>query len=248
MKDLQDEIRANFSSFTSAWKSEQATVTGELDASSETFFASYMRLVSLNAWREYLLSNILSQGSLAFFFEAQNDALVSHVFARQGAWRSALQSLRACIEAVVFCLYYKDHPVELMQWKMGKHKPSCANLLEYLASNPCFLKLDANITGLAAATSEYSILSRAVHGGESFRMTVGHGGTKLWSSAAASLGAWATRESHTISALNLMLLTMFREHLDGTKLALLRKAVSLTLPTTRHTAIKQHLKVVLYKS
>ena len=55
----------------------------------------------------------MTADSLAFFLEAQNDALVSHVFGNLGSWRSALKALRSCIENVAFCLYYKDHPVEL---------------------------------------------------------------------------------------------------------------------------------------
>ncbi len=247
MKDLHDEIKANFSSFTAAWKSEQATVISELDSSSEIYLASYTRLVSFNSWREHLLSSILNEGSLAFFLEAQNDALVSHVFARQGAWRSALQSLRACIEDIVFCLFYKDHPVELEQWNLGRHKPSCVKLLEYLASHPDFLGLNPAITGLGETATEYSTLSRAVHGGQRFRMTVGSGTTQLWSSAKANLGAWSTREARTIAALNLVLLTAFRRHLEGARLPLLRKAVSLTVPTAKHTALRQHLKIALYK-
>jgi hypothetical protein len=81
----------------------------------------------------------------------------------------------------------------------------------------------------------------------SLRVTVGAGTTRLWSSDKASLGAWNTRERHTIMALNLLLLTMFRSHLDGAKLPLLRKSVSLALPTAKHPAVKDHLKIVLYR-
>ena len=78
-------------------------------------------------------------------------------------------------------------------------------------------------------------------------MTAGGGSTNLWSSAKSSLGAWLTRERHTICALNLVLLTMFREHLDGMKLPVLRKAVSLAVPPAKHAQVKQDLHIVLFK-
>src|SRR5579859_6122268 len=107
MKELKEEIEQHFSTFTNAWHTERANVVSELKKHEAVFLKSYARLVSINLWREQLLSTILTQGSLGFFLEAQNDALVSHVLASQGAWRASLQSLRAFLESVLFCLYFK---------------------------------------------------------------------------------------------------------------------------------------------
>lgn len=213
MKDLREEIDHSFSTFTKAWHAEQATVIAELQKSEATYRTSYGRLVSLNLWREQLLSTALTRESLRFFLEAQNDALVSHVFASKGAWRASLQSLRAFLENAVFCLFFKDHLVELELWTIGRYKPGFADTREYISRHPRFLGLEPPLTGIEALGSEYTTLSRAVHGGASFRMTVTGDETLLWSSEKASLGAWATREANAVMAVNLVLLTMFREKL-----------------------------------
>jgi hypothetical protein len=247
MKTLQQEILIKFSEFTDAWHQEQAAVTAELQKSDVIFGRSYTRLVSLNLWRELLLANKLAPESLAFFLEAQNDALVSHVFASQGAWRASLQSLRAFLENVIYCLFFKDHPVENELWAMGRYKPSFTETKEYLSRHPHFLGLSPQVSGIEVLGNEYATLSKAVHGGRSFRMTVKGDETLLWSSERANLGAWATRQANALSAANLILLTMFHQELQGAGLPLLRKAISFTIPPTRHPSIKKKLGVTLYK-
>src|SRR5215213_4616852 len=122
MSLIRLEIEANFERFTQSWKSDLPRVMASLDTHSATFLESYSRLVSMNAWRSNILEDRISTGSLEFFAEALNDALVSHVFARIGSWRSALISLRSCIENTCYCLFYKDHPVELRLWEGGTHR------------------------------------------------------------------------------------------------------------------------------
>src|SRR5204862_7086402 len=135
-----------------------------LDAHRDAFLSSYSRIASMNAWRSDMLETIVSASSLEFFAEALNDVLISHVFARFGSWRSALMSLRSCIENTCYCLYYKDHPVELRLWESGKHRPPFAEIHGYLASHPDIEPLGSSpVTGLANLKSEYGTLSRAVH-------------------------------------------------------------------------------------
>jgi hypothetical protein len=247
MKELKEEIEQHFSTFTNAWQTERANVVTEFKKHEAVFLKSYTRLVSINLWREQLLRTVLTPGSLGFFLEAQNDALVSHVLASQGAWRASLQSLRAFWESALFCLYFKDHPVELELWSSGKYKPGFAETKEYLSRHPRFSGVELALTGLEVLGAEYSTLSRAVHGGASFRMTLAGDVTLLWSSERAQLGAWSTRESAAISSMNLVLLTMFHKELQGAALPLLRKGISLAIPTTRHALIKKTFGVSLYK-
>ena len=115
MSLLLKETETNFKNFDTAWRADMARVATELAKKDTIFLTSYRRIVSLQAWRTFLELRI-SADSLAFFLEAQNDALTSHVFASLGSWRSALKALRSCIENVAFCLYYKDHPVEFRLW------------------------------------------------------------------------------------------------------------------------------------
>ena len=246
MKQLAREIEANFDAFSASWKTGLETVTQELDGEQDRYLKSYRRLVSLQAWRADLLESIISAESLGFFLEAQNDALVSHVFARCGSWRSALKSLRSSVENICFCLYYMDHPVELQLWESGKHKPGFTATKDYLLSHPRLANLDIAITGLQTVADEYSTLSRAVHASaKSFRMTDDAKTTLLWSSEKPKLGAWETREGHTITALNMLLLSMFREHLQGARLPNLRKSVSFAVPVSKHKAIKDKLGITL---
>src|SRR5688572_28841732 len=102
MDNLKKEVSSNFEKFSSGWPLELEKVAKELRSESGKFAMSYSRLVSLQAWRNEVIAKTASEESLGFFAEAQNDALVSHVFASMGAWRSALKSLRSCIENVCY--------------------------------------------------------------------------------------------------------------------------------------------------
>jgi hypothetical protein len=136
VRTLAKEIKANFQVFSSSWpKGLQAAMKG-LRASETTFQGSYARITSFQAWRTELLENMIGADALGFFLEAQNDALVSHVFAGMGTWRAALKSLRSCLENVLFCLYYKDHAVELQLWHSGKHRLGFRDLEKYFREHP----------------------------------------------------------------------------------------------------------------
>jgi len=246
MTQLSSEIEANFEGFCAQWTAEQNEVLQELSKSKRRYLRSYTRLVSLNAWRENLLSNLLSPVSLAFFLEAQNDALLSHVLASIGCWRSALKSLRSCIENTLSCLYYKDHPVELELWQRGSHRMEFIELHKYLSRHPAISSVTASLTGLDLIKREYSTLSRAVHAFAPFRMTAGQESTSLWSASRASLGAWQTRESNVIRGLNLLLVTLFREHLQGARLPGLRAVVALAITGNIRQRIGEDLKVNLH--
>jgi hypothetical protein len=247
LKNLQREVEANFEKFSSSWKAEMLKAYDELEKSNDNYKESYKRLTTLQAWRGFLDSQI-SLDSLAFFLEAQNDALVSHVFARLGSWRSALKSLRSCLENAMYCLYYMDHPVELELWHRGKHRLAFASLYDYFEHHPKLINVAASVTGIQILKAEFSTLSRAVHASaKRFRMTVDSAGTLLWSTQTANLGAWATREAAVVSGLNLLLLTLFRDKLQGSSVQNLRKAVSLAISTSKHPSIKTELKITLFK-
>jgi hypothetical protein len=245
MKDLKKEIRIRFEQFEASWQGELQTVAKELGKAEDIYFQSYLQLVSLNAWRTELLANIISADSTSFFLEAQNDGLVSHVFARIGAWRSALKSLRSCLENIAFCLYFKDHPVELTLWKTGKYKPGFASTVEYLGKHPALDGINPSVSGLDIFQREYAILSMAVHGSVLFQMTAEKGSTSLWTSDLKSLGKWRTRERLVLQSVNLLLATVFREHLQGAQHPQLRKAISFALSPAKHTDIKSTLGITL---
>jgi hypothetical protein len=248
VKQLVREVDSNFATFGVVWRGQLAAAQSELAAHNVLFTSSYRRLVSLQAWRSTLLEPRLSEGSLAFFREAQNDALVSHTLAQLGSWRSALKSLRSLIENALVALYYMDHPVELRLWDAGKQRLGFAGSLAYLKSHPDLAALKPTENGLEVLEQEYSTLSRAVHASaRSFRMTGDVSTAILWSGKAASARAWSTREALVVQGLNLVLMSLFRDDLKGTRLPNLRKAISLAMPSRRIAKIRTSIGVSLYR-
>jgi hypothetical protein len=212
----------------------------------KVFLLSYRRIASLQGWRSFLDGRI-SDPCLSFFLEAQNDALVSHVLANLGSWRSSLKSLRGCIENILFSLYYKDHPIEYILWEKGQHKPPIYEFIKYFENHPLRI-MDPSIDALPSIKNEYSILSRAVHSSaKSFRMTKDAKRTLLWSNSPESLGRWQTREASILLNLNLLLLAIFRDNLTGTAAKSLREAVSFAIPESYYPAIKDKLSITLRK-
>ena len=95
------------------------------------------------------------------------------------------------------------------------------------------------------ARTGYSTLSKAVHGSSTFHMTAGTTTTSLWTASTPNLGKWRSREVPVILCINLLLMAMFREELQGTKRPQLRMAISFAVPNTKHTAVKSKLGIVL---
>jgi hypothetical protein len=242
---FEAEVAANYDSFDNSSFTMLNGVREELSADRDRFLESYRHVASLQAWRATLLQELLSTETLAFFLEAQNDALLSHVMARMGIWRPALQSLRSCIENTLMTLYYMDHPVELMLWAEGRHRLGFAEVHTYLQRHPLLDSVAESLSGLPVLQAEYATLSRAVHGSAvSFRMADTNG-PQLWSSDRAKLGSWQTRERQVIVAINLLLLSMFREKLQGTSRPALRDASGAIMSKTRRAQIKSALKISL---
>jgi len=250
MKAYLLEIESNFVSFNKNWKVERESANRGLQKlGSGIYFESYKRIVSLQAWRECMLQNTISSDSLSFFVEAQNDALVSHVLSQHGMWRSALQSLRSMIENVSFCLYYMDHRIEFLLWNEGKYNRTISSFFKYLEDHPRVKDVVEKIHGVQLLKREWEILSRAVHGSsKNFRMTFSGKLPTIFSANGASLGAWKTRETNCILGINLLLMCIFREHLNGTKMSNLRKAISLVVGKSKHACIKKNLNIHLYDS
>lgn len=246
MEQFKAEVRQNFEhGFETLSNSINHTLDG-LAGSKAKFESSYLRLVSLQAWRSELFSELLKEDEEAFFKEAHNDALMSHALARQGAWRVALMSLRSLIENTLFGLYYCEHPVELYQWGQGDHKLGFSETMLYMARHPRIIGLPVDVTGLDTLKSEYAMLSKAVHGSaKTFRMTRDGIITGLNVNSTADLGAWLTRERSTITGINLLLTCFFRSHIEGAARQNLRKAISLSIPVSKYVAVRAATKVAL---
>lgn len=239
MTAFEDELDQNSKTFHQQWTSQIANNWKLLHATSNVYGDSYRRLSSLNALRIYLIEKKLNEDSAAFFLEAHNDALVSHVNASFGAWRAALQSLRSCLENVLSALYYKDHPIELTQWKAGAHRIGFSELLSYMERHPSLTGVDKSLTGLEVITQEYSTLSRAVHGSaETFRMTDQINKIMLWSTESAKAGMWQTRERHVLGNVCLLVVSMYRDEFSGMKLQNVRDTLYYVIPSAARSKLK----------
>ena len=198
--------------------------------------------------RSLVLEGHLSPGALSFYTEAQNDALLSHFLARIGAWRSSLQALRSVLENSLFSWFYKDHPVELQLWEIGKHSPPISSFVGYMENHPCTADLPDSVTGMSLLSSEYSTLSRAVHASaKSFRMTGDKPFPALVRPEKVLLSKWVTREKRVLLIVNLLLMCLYRADLQGSRLRDLRKSISLVVPGFRYAGIRSAIGVRLFK-
>lgn len=246
MKILQGELKNNYNSFTKQYDRQYKKVKDSLKNSSQ-YLAGYQRVASLQAWNSLLLVNTISKSCQEFFLESQNDALTSLIMAQSGSWRVSLQSLRSCIENTLFCMYYKDHPIELRQWTKGEHKLNFTETMKYFTKHPDFSGLDESICGLDFLNREYSILSKAVHASaKSFRMTKGLKTTSLMNDNLHSLGAWNTRHQNTLRGLNTFLVVLHKDTLTGASHRNLRKTISLSIPVSMHIRIRKDLNISLF--
>jgi hypothetical protein len=142
-------------------------------------------------------------------------------------------------------LFFKDHPIELQLWGLGRYKPSFTSMMEYFEKHPCVDSIEAHICGLDVLPREYATLSKAVHGFAAFQMTAETGTTCLWTDNLASLGRWRSRERTVIQSINLLLMTMFREHLQGTQRPQLREAISVAVSPSKYPSVKATLGINL---
>lgn len=243
--ELKEEIFNNFAKFDKSSNDDQAKSRDSIGVSLEIFKESFLRICTIQACRVHVIKNDVSIGAQAFFFEAQNDLLASHHLARCGANRQALKSLRSAIENVYFCLYYKDHPIELEKWESGTHRAGFTELHSYLEGHP-HLGQPLSASALAALKDEYATLSKAVHGSaKQFRMTKNLEEITLWTADAAETGKWGTRQRIVIENLNSLLACMFHSKLQGAANSPLREVLALTLGQKRKASYKKELSISL---
>lgn len=221
---MNAEVENNHSRFEERWVAE---MNASLDGlrGNEAYIRSYARLVSFQAWRSEILQEHISVSALQFAMEGQNDLLASYLLARVGQWRSSLQSLRAALENYANCLYFMDHPVEVKLWERGKFRNQFSDLMDYFSKHPRNLGLSQEKYGLDIIRSEYATLSKAVHASAvHFRMS-SNDGPRLFKNDIVELNKWETRNVKVCRGLNLLLLSLFREHLVAARKRNLRTAI-----------------------
>jgi len=245
MTDLEKELEANFRDFRTDWTA-QASANWKQLGFLDFYERSYRRIACLHALKNELVLPNFTEGSAAFFLEAHNDALVSHVNASFGAWRTSLNALRSCIENCLNSMYYRDHPVELELWGEGKFRMGFSELLSYAEKQPRLSCFDNTKTGVQFLREEYATLSRAVHASAvDFRMTDSASSVLLWNTDKARAGMWSTRESKTIEGICLVFSFMFSDKLTGTQLSNLRGMLRFVLSSSKKAILKKDLKITI---
>lgn len=243
---LRTEIENNFSLFEKQWPIELEQAQESLKPARKHFIQSYVGISTIQAWRTTIILGNVGEGAEAFFFEAQNDFLISHCLSRCGSFRQALKALRGAIENVLFCLYYKDHPVELRKWEAGNHRMAFSDLSAYFESHPAICACPQGLQCIGDLKNEYSTLSKAVHGSAvAFRMTQNLEEIRLWGGDVASVGKWSTRERRVIADLNILLCHLFTDKLTGTSNRNLRRTIGLVISKSQQKTLKDTLKITL---
>lgn len=241
---ISKEVAENFQAFSQAWAKDLAHNVDSTKSSSDIFLRSYARITSLEAWRSELLATLLSDDVVSFFLEAQNDALISHVQASCGSWRTALKSLRSCLENTLLMIYYKDHPVELKKWEVGSHRISFTESIKYIEDHPDYSESISRISGIDIIRAEYQKLSRAVHASaREFRMTNEGNAIALWHKDKSHIGKWSSHHGRVLQGVNLLLLVFFRGYLQGAAHPNIRNAVGLAVPASKDSKVRAELGV-----
>jgi hypothetical protein len=243
MSQLRNEVDANHSAFFRDWTTASERNWRALEKST-VYKESYRRLTAIQAIKAHLVGSQYTPGSAAFFFEAHNDALVSHVSASVGAWRSALQSLRSCIENSLCAVYYNVHPIELELWAAGEFWIGFSELIKFAEKHPRLSHLGAEVTGLRALRAEYAMLSKAVHGSAiDFRMTDSISNVLLWSADPVKAAMWSTREKRTLEGISLLLVCLHSSSLQGASLTPLRNVLHFSIGPSRRKQLKTTLRI-----
>ena len=243
---MRDEALINYERFLDDWRRTLIERANQLTSANTRFSESYLRLVSLQAWRETLLADELQHDAFLFFLEAQNDGMISHVQASIGSWRVALKTLRSLIENTLLTLYYKDHPVELERWKSGTFRIGVSECFAYFEKHPVLCDIPAGTSGLELLRTQYKKLSEAVHASsEDFRMTAEGTAVCLWQVDDAHESVWHSYERRVLQGVNLLLLAFFRDQLHGGAFAHLREAVSFAIPSEKDNQLHSVIGVRL---
>lgn len=243
MVKVINEIEANYIAFSQAVSDSIVSNIASLKGS-EKLAESYARIAAINAIKVDIVEPHFPKSAAHFFFEAHNDALLSHVNASFGSWRLALQTLRSFMENTMAAIFFLDHPVEFEKWSIGEFQLSPKQMREYIAEHPKLASLVKDLDLKAALDKEYGTLSKAVHASNSlFRMTAADGKVNIANPSTAELGKWSARERSTIDLCISVLVGILCDYLDGAKMQNLRTVLGVAVQTKSRSALKKHLNV-----
>ena len=109
MVSISESVSENHKAFVKAYSNAIDENIKNLSGK-EALSESYARIAAVNAVKVDIIDQYFSPEAAQFFFEAHNDAVLSHVNASIGCWRPALQALRSFMENTFSAIYYAEHP------------------------------------------------------------------------------------------------------------------------------------------
>ena len=240
---IEAEFSANYDTFKVAAEASNANVKGTLSANDKIFLSSYKLICAFRGWHEIGLVS-LSDDVIGFFIEAHNDLLTSHVHATSGMWRSALISLRSFMESYLAFVYFKDHPVELAQWKVGELRLEPKVLRQYCVKHPELKKYSVVKSATQRLDSEYSKLSGSVHGSKvDFRMTSASAYPAIATGDLSRLRAWQKLQTQSVQTSLLIFIGLFAGRLHGAAHPLFRKVLNANFPPKIRQDVKAQLGI-----
>jgi hypothetical protein len=245
MTITEQEIKENYEEFYGDWTTQIEKNWNDLKIL-PVFLESYRRICALNAIKKTLVIPYSKKDSADFFLEAHNDAIVSHVSASFGSWRSSLQSLRSIIENSLCSIYYNDHPIELQLWLKGEYRIGFTELHKYMCKHPMISDVGNDIAGLDIIKDEYATLSQAVHASaQNFRMTKSSSAILLWNTDKSQAGMWSSRERKVIEGISLLFVCLHRDSLIGSKNSNLREILKYSITDPKKSALKNKLNITI---
>ena len=243
---LAEELKVASSQFLLDWQTELGRIVQVMSTNETVVQSSYMRMASLQAWKTEFFEATMPMHALAFYVEAQNDAVLSQVLAMQGLCRSSLQAMRSCVENVYGMIYYQDHPIELEQWMQGKHRMDRSEYSSYIKKHPRLQGKLVEDCGVVALDNLYILLNHAVHASSvGFRMAMNPPSLTIAVDDHVRFKKWNTSHSHLISEINMLLLSIYGNKIAGAAKLGLKRAIYLSLSPRQRTISHRVHGVVL---
>ena len=110
------------------------------------------------------------------------------------------------------------------------------------------MELPDPLNSVAALKSHYSHLSNVVHASaKEFRMTNDLESSNLWKTSPDGIGKWSATQKNVLRDINYLLLSLFKNNVQGAGNKGLREALSIVFPAANDAVIKSRLGVAVVR-
>ena len=150
------------------------------------------------------------------------------------------------MESYLAFIYFKDHPIELMQWKSGEFRLEPKILRQYCMRHPAIKEFSIAKAASQRLDAEYSQLSGFVHGSKvDFRMTSPSKYPAIATVERARLMKWQKLQTMVVRTSILLFAALYKDKLQGAAVPVFRRILSEVLTKASRSSIKNQMKVNL---